>query len=345
MERFVKEKSIGFFESEKHRFPFIKDEWRSLNAKEFHKIILHNLLNNFFRPFVYKKMSSLENIYLITRDTIFYNPSVPINIEKAMTEIFKSVPQMLQIQDKTCMDLINYVDQIETESGRKLNPPKIFFRNLQNSCAPDSILYILFFYDYGYFINLIEQSKDVVLKKSILDLYYSGEWTGTVENLQKILAPQLENCRKENIKSGTEIWTILAKQFPSFDFPVLTTRMVEIDNTQYMATYLPFVGDPKEFLPYNLKSNPPHIIYADDDSNPKNLKELGFEMEYDDYELKAVLFFMNGHYTAAIKTRQHWWYYDDVFVGNNVKILKNPESGIFSETKNKKAQILFYSRK
>jgi len=340
MERFVKEKSYGF--------SFIKDEWRSLNAKEFHKVILHNLLNDFFKPFIYKKMSSLENIYLITRDTIFYNPSVPLNVANAMTEIFKSVPQMLQIQNKTCMDLINYVDQIETESGRKLNPPKIFFRNLQNSCAPDSILYILFFYDYGYFINLIEQSKkDNSLKKSILDLYYSGEWTGTVENLQKILTPYLENCRKENIKSGTEIWTILAKQFPSFDFPVLTKRMEEIGNTQYMATYLPFVGvaDPNEFLPYNLKSNPQHIIYADDDSKPKNLKELGFKLEYDDYQLKAVLFFMNGHYTAAVKTRDHWWYYDDVFVGNNVKMLKNPESGIFSETMNKKAQILFYSRK
>ena len=69
-------------------------------------------------------------------------------------------------------------------------------------------------------------------------------------------------------------------------------------------------------------------------------------MEHDNYVLTSVLFFMSGgHYTCAIReiAKERWWYYDDM--SEKVKILKNPENGIFGERKNKKSQILIYSKR
>ena len=337
----------------------VKPEWKLYYAKQYHMTVLQYLLGGFFKPFNYKRTNHLEEhsspldksnpfVYSIVNDTVYWIPGAFDHI-KAVKEIFDQVPEMLKAQGKTCLELIEFIDQLETENGKMRIPPKTFLKNSKNSCGPDSILFILFFFQYSYFMNLIEKSEitksenkklALELKYPLLNFYTSGLWSDKLQQqkIQSILSKYLENTDCDNIKSGTEIWDALSKAFTLLQFPVLTQRMKDIDNTQYMASYLDFDSD----LPVELINRPKHVIYADDSSKPKNLSQLGFKLEHGDYKLRAVLFFMDQiHYTCAIRTREKWWYYDDIT--NNVKHLRNPENGIFKETSNKKAQMLFYS--
>jgi hypothetical protein len=334
----------------------VKDEWKLYDAKQFHKTVLQYLLGDFFKPFNYKRTNHLDQhsplkdhpfVYSIVNDTVYWSPGQFDHI-KAVEEIFSQVPAMLKAQGKTCLDLINHVEYLETENGKMRNPPKTFLKNSKNSCGPDSILFILFFFQYSYFMNLIDKSEisksenkklALELKEPLLNFYTSGLWSeaSQQQKIQSILSKYLENTDCDNIKSGTEIWDALSKAFTLLQFPVMTQRMKDIGNTQYMASYLDFDSE----LPDELINKPKHIIYADDSSKPKNLSDLGFKMQHGEYKLTAVLFFMQKvHYTCAVRIKEKWWYYDDIT--NNIKHLSNPESGIFKETLNKKAQILFY---
>jgi hypothetical protein len=341
----------------------VKEEWKLYDAKQFHTTVLQYLLGGFFKPFNYKRSSPLDKqsnpldkrsspkgdkIYSIVDDTIYWKPG-SFDSNKAVEEIFADVPIMLKSQGKTCIDLINYVDQLETENGKIRNPPKTFLRNIKNSCGPDSILFILFFFQYSYFMNLIDKSDitksenknlSLELKEPLLNFYTSGLWSDKVqqEKIQSIIVKHLEHTSCSDFKSGTEIWDSLSKAFTLLQFPVLTKHFKDIGNDAFMTSYLDFESD----LPDEIINQPKHIIYADDSAKPKNLGNLGFRMEHGKYKLRAVLFFMDqNHYTCAVRTREKWWYYDDIT--NNIKILGNPENGIFKETKNKKAQMLFYS--
>lgn len=342
----------------------VKPEWKLYDAKQFHMAVLQYLLGGFFKPFIYKRSGPLvynrsnpledkrsgpqEKIYSIVDNTIYWSPG-SFDHNKAIEEIFADVPVMLKAQGKTCLELINFVDQLETENGKMRIPPKTFLKNTRNSCGPDSILFILFFFQYSYFMDLIvksdidkSESKKLAqeLKVPLLDFYTSGLWSDVLQQqkIQSILVKHLEHTSCGDLKSGTEIWDALSKAFTLLQFPVLTKHFKDIGNDAYMTSYLDFDSD----LPDELVNQPKHIIYADDSSKPKNLSDLGFQMEHGNYKLRAVLFFMDQiHYTCAVRTREKWWYYDDIT--NNVKILSNPENGIFKETPNKKAQILFYS--
>lgn len=127
----------------------VKPEWKLYDAKQFHMTVLQYLLGGFFKPFNYqrsspsdkrsnpsdkrsnpldKRSSPQEKIYSIIGNTIYWFPGQFDHI-KAIEEIFADVPAMLKAQGKTCLELINFVDQLETENGKMRNPPKTFLKN------------------------------------------------------------------------------------------------------------------------------------------------------------------------------------------------------------------------
>lgn len=284
-------------------------------------------------------------------NVVIYNNNKFVQ-QHAGIELFRGVRTMLDVQNKSLFDLMEYVDTVDTVNGKKRYPPKRFFSNMGNSCGPDSILFILFFYNNGYFMDIIANSpgepdptvtkaqkfRDSVRYK-IVDLYTSGIWNNNT--IHSHISKFLESTSIRSVKSGTEIWTLFASAFSNLQFPVQTKRGEEIENTPYMAAYLEPI---EQNNPGNITSNANHLIYADDrPAKVRDLCKLGYAMEHDNYVLTAAVFFMSGgHYTCAIKGSNKWWYYDDM--SEKVKILKNPENGIFNERKSKKSQILFYAK-
>lgn len=240
------------------------------------------------------------------------------------------------LPDDQRLELINRLSFTAMKDGRvikiKNTVPKFFLTNYQNSCAPDSILFILFFCRGSYFLDRMFKSpmpkfeKELKFRKQIqpeiaklygnMSLWNNHIW------FQDILVKYLEkdlDC--DDVKSGTQIWGLLASAFPGLEYPAI------IDGQKMMATYLePYV---------ELENYPSHAIFGDDDV-PQDRK-LNKTME----NLEAVLFFMDGfHYTSAVKANDRWYYYNDL--APSVVILANPEKFIFNESVNKKIAMLFY---
>jgi len=329
---------------------FLKSiNYQQLDAKEYHKKFVSFIFGDFFEPFIYKKAMLKNKSYQLRNRTVYFTTK-PVNPMRASREIFDHVPNMLDMQKKSMFDLKEHLNQVDTMDGKKDNPPKQFLINFGNSCAPDSILYLLFFFENGYFMDIISNNPGEPefkeefrneIKEPLLDLYSSGKWNTRITEIQKIISKFTEtSCY--SIKSGTEIWNKFAEAFSNLQFEVQTKHGEKIKNTPYSATYLEPI---EQNNPDNITSSPPHLIYADDYTPKKrDLRDEGFAMDHGEYYLSGALFFVSrGHYTAAIKGKDHWWYYDDVL--SKRRILKNPESGIFEERPTKKSQILFYSKK
>uniref|UniRef100_A0A6C0JS32 Uncharacterized protein n=1 Tax=viral metagenome TaxID=1070528 RepID=A0A6C0JS32_9ZZZZ len=226
--------------------------------------------------------------------------------------------------------------------------PKYFLVNNYNSCAPDSILFILFFCHGSYFMNKILGSpapkfaEDRVKRDALLPplekLYGNMElWRKDIKGIQKLLTDFINVKEKRiiscsDVKSGTLIWSILADAFPALQFPLLTREEADKGRLEDMVTYI----DPEVYTNDQIISMPKHIIYGDD--NPPSVRRLAVGMA----GLEAVLFFVGrAHYTAAVKGGDDkWYYYDDL--RPSVIVLKDPERFIFSESVFHKAQMLFY---
>lgn len=328
-------------------------KYEKFNPKTFHQKFLQYCFTDFFKSFTYIKMPTLRsgNTYEIDNNTVFYNKIY--NFRQAGREIFRSVPTMLNAQGRQMFELIDHINTVETQDGKKPYPPKQFLINFGNSCGPDSFFFILFFFNNGYFMDIIANnpgepdtlfSKAVpfrdAIKDPLLDLYASGEYHTKILKIQTILSGFLESRNCFDIKSGTEILNIFAFSFSNLQFLVQTKRGEKIENNPYYATYLEPI---EQNNPDNITSESKHLIYGDDmRPTSRTLKDEGFAMDHKNYALTAVLFFIGGgHYTSAIRANEKWWYYDDLTT--KVKILKNPEDGIFNERPNKKAQLLFYS--
>lgn len=226
-------------------------------------------------------------------------------------------------------------------------PPRHFLTNKQNSCGPDSILFILFYFKRGYFIELIQNSKNHdknaspqfrnVILEPIINMYINKSLDSTV---QKIVTKHITSKVYE-LQSGTEIWNLFTDAFEEIQFNVQTKYGKSIKNMPYDASYL----YPSEINnPDNIISDATHLVYGDDDlPRKRDLRNHGFKMVHTNYELSAVLLFIgNGHYVSAIKDNEMWWYYDDT--ESKVKLLTNPENGLFLERSDKKMQMLFYNR-
>jgi hypothetical protein len=327
--------------------------YSKLDHTEYHKKLLFFLYGDFFEPFTYKRMLNSSKIFEIRGNTVFYNKYKPLNPVQATRELFDTLPNMLDVQNKSLIDLKDYIDQVDTMDGKKKNPPKHFLTNFLNSCSIDSLLFIFFFFQHSYFIDIIQNGLDEPdplvqnseafsddIKKPLLTLYTSGKWNTQIMNIQRKISKYIEgSC--SNIKSITEILNMFSAAFPGLQFEVQTKKGEEIKNKPYYATYLDPTFDNN---PDNITSKPQHLIYGDDQPPKKrDLRKLGYSMDHGNYVLAGVIFFIEQcHYTATIKGEKHWWYYDDMAKKN--KLLKNPESGIFKENRNKKAQILFYIR-
>lgn len=327
-------------------------DYQKFNPKTFHKKFLQYCFTDFFDSFIYKNMPTLPKTYKIDGNTVFYNNKY-FSPLRAGSEIFHSVPTMLKVQNKEMFELVDSINTVETLDGKKQYPPRQFLINFGNSCGPDSILFILFFFDNGYFMDIIANNSGAhdpnfskgekfakEVKPPLLDLYASGNYHRKILKIQKILTKYLISTSCFDVKSGAEIWNLFASAFSNLQFLVQTKRGEEIDNQPYFATYL----DPiRKHNPDNITSQASHLIYGDDTrARIRDLREEGFAMDHGKYVLTAVLFFVGGgHYTSAIRANNRWWYYDDI--SRKVKILKNPENGIFNERRNKKAQLLFYS--
>ena len=246
--------------------------------------------------------------------------------------------------------------------------PKFFLPNDRNSCAPDSILFILFFTYGSYFMDRIlnysskpKWVKQRAFRDEIIEpltkLYNNMTlWTKSITKIQKILG-KYTNISCNDVKSGTEIWGLLASAFPGLDFPLLTKDEEAIGNTFTSAAYI----DPEMYQLDDLvslykssrnsstsssngssitenNSRAKHIVFGDDRRPGNRRLDQGMD------GLESVLFFIGqGHYTAAVKgSNGTWYYYDDL--RPNVLIIKDPASFIFDENINKKIQMLFYIR-
>lgn len=288
--------------------------------------------------------------FKISHNTIYYTR------ETKMVDVLE---KLLELEELDKDDLIKYLNTYTIGNEKITYPPISFLTNVNNSCALDSILYLVFFCKRGYFIDIIlnkpgkserQDFKDKILDP-LVNLYSDKlKWTKNAQGLQEIIFPFLalpENPRLRrvtcnDVKSGIEIWDLFTKAFVGMQFPVLTTHQQKIGNTQYLASYL----DDEDFSPNEIISNPPHIIYGDDRKPTiRNLTEEGYLFEWniggEKYKLEGVLFFLGAHYTCAIKgSDDKWYYYDDL--RKNVLRLKNPSDYIFKNDMGRKSQLLIY---
>lgn len=209
-------------------------------------------------------------------------------------------------------------------------PPKTFLKNKGNSCAIDSILYILFFTNRSYFMNIILNNPgepDNLFKDSkefrqeilplIRDLYGNhNRWSNYADKIQIVISKYLKDSDGcYDIKSGTEIWSLFAFAFDNLQFV--------FNNGLNRGIYL-------HDYPKDVTRG--HIVVGDDEK-PRNR-----QIPYPKENLVAVLFYLPGHYTCAIKNDKKWYYYNDL----SSNIVEIDEQFIFTETVNKKPQLFFY---
>lgn len=320
------------------------------------KKVFRQYTGTFFNDYKIIAAPSLHEPYRIKGKKILAGKGFQDNIPNLINDLLK-------ITGKTCDELITHMDVLVLSDGRELQGgyPKHFLTNTANSCAIDSILFILFFTKRSYFMNLIYQSttsetdKGKKFKGTVLplldDLYTNfSKWTETAANLQRAIFPFIhfdtlrERSERKSIrfdeqseainaqscadvKSGTEIWSMFADAFTKLQFPYQSI----------MATYLDPGTDDDPIL---IKA--PFLIYADDAPPMQRDLRPFYNLQVGDYELAAVLFYDTGHYTCAVKMLTKWVYYDDLM--GQIRVLKNPEKFIFTETKNHKVQMLIYVR-
>ena len=159
------------------------------------KKVFRQYTGTFFDDYKIIASPSLKTPYRINGKKILagkdFQEGIPILID-----------ELLKQTGKTCQDLINHMNVMILPNGQKLQGsyPKQFLTNTANSCAIDSILFILFFTNHSYFMNLIYQSttseteKGKKFKTAVLplldDLYTHFEkWTGTATALQRAIFP------------------------------------------------------------------------------------------------------------------------------------------------------------
>ncbi len=292
--------------------------------------------------------------FKIEGNTIYVKST--LTIDQIVAEL---IPVLLKRENKTCLDLQMHMDGFVLSSGKTLPKswPNKFLTNTANSCAIDSILFVLFFMNHSFFMDKIfsskasETEKGQKFKDAVLaplsELYRNNNlWSGTASKLQKLIAPfTLDKYGKPlkctDVKSVPEIYTFFANAFPAMQFNYLSGYGGLIGNNPAKFTYLDFHDDESPSELTNHLSN--FLVYADD--RPAQTQSLSprFGFTSDDYTLVGAIFFEgNIHYTSAIKTLQGWVYYDDL-VGTP-KVIKYVKNLIFNESPMHKVQMLFYMK-
>lgn len=221
--------------------------------------------------------------------------------------------------------------------------PKYFLINERNSCAPDSILFILFFTKGSYFMDRIFNSKlkpkwpeekafaDKMLP--LLKRLYGNMslWRKSITNIQRVIGEFTRvNCN--DVKSGTQIWNWFSIAFPGLQFPFLTRMDKQNGNVAVPVTYL----DTEMYTLDDLIEKGDFVIFGDD-YRPR-VRHLPHTID----KLQACLFFVGmAHYTAAVRgSNDKWYYYDDL--RPSVLRILDPEKFIFDESPYRKIQLLFY---
>lgn len=261
------------------------------------------------------------------------------------------IPEMLRKKKIPCKTFINSLDGfiLSDKTTLQRSYPPEFLKNIANSCAIDSILFIIFFAGGSFLMDKIcssTQSETDVGKKFkplilplLKDLYsHHKKWTGNAMNIQRVIFPFIDARSCGDIKSGTEIWSLFANAFTDLQFDYVSVYKRGLGNKPVKHTYLDFQMDPPtKYLDADF------LIYGDDNAPvTQNLLPV-HDLQVGGYELKAVLFFKGMiHYTSAINTPSGWVYYDD-FSGRVVGI-KNPREYIFNESPSHKVQMLFYKK-
>lgn len=271
-----------------------------------------------------------------------------VSVEKFFQVV---LPELLKRKKISCQDYIKTIDGFILSDKTTLprSYPPEFLKNIANSCAIDSLLFIIFFAGGSFFMDKICSSQtsetDVGkrLKTQILpllkDLYTrQDKWTGNAMTIQRALFPFIEARSCSDVKSGTEIWSLLANAFMDLQFDYVSVYKRGLGNKPIKYVYLDFKMDPPtKYLDADF------LIYGDDNVPvTQNLLPV-HDLQVDDYKLIAVLFFKGmAHYTSAISTPSGWVYYDDV--SGRVVGIKNPREYIFNESPSHKIQMLFYKR-
>jgi len=261
------------------------------------------------------------------------------------------LPEMLRVKKISPDDFIKSLDGFilsDKTSLQRSYPPE-FLTNVANSCAIDSILFIIFFAGGSFLMDKIcksTQSETDIgkrLKVKLLPLLRSlytnhKKWTGTAMDIQREFLPFIEAESCNDVKSGTEIWSLLANAFTDLQFDYVSVYKRGLGFAPVKYTYLDFRMDPPtKYLDADF------LIYGDDNvPTTQNLLPV-HDLQVGDYELKAVLFFKGmAHYTSAINTPSGWVYYDDLI--GRVRPVADPRKFIFTETPLHKIQMLFYKR-
>lgn len=305
--------------------------------------IFKQYTGDFFNDFQIISSPALSKPYIIKGQKILVGSSMNESM------ILKLIQDLLRQTGKTCNDLIKHMDVLVLSDRRKLQGsyPRKFLINTANSCAIDSIIFILFFTQRSFFMNKIYQSTNSETDKGkrfkanvlpLLDNLYTNfsKWSGKATMIQKAITPFITAAGCDDIKSGTEIWSMFSNAFTKLQFLYQSERDRKIGNKPSLRTYLDIANDDDPILVHDQE----FLIYADDKRPIKQNLQPIHDLQVGDYELSAVLFFNSGHYTSAVKVNDKWVYYDDLL--DTVRLLKNPEKFIFNETINHKLQMLFY---
>lgn len=258
----------------------------------------------------------------------------------------RDLPGLLKRYGKTCKEMEQYMNKFILSDGTRLEHsyPKRFLVNHANSCALDSILFVLFFAHNSFFMNkLLSNDKSETPNGAnfrqdteylLRDLYINEKrWTSTVRILQERISGYIEVSGCNDVKSGTQIWSMLANGYMGLQFPI-------VDNGQaVLRTYLDFKTDDN---PSEIKDSE-FLIYADDIPPIKEDKRPLFSMQTSRYKLVAAIFFGMRHYTSAILASEGYWVlYDDLNYRTDLLHTEDAEAYIFGETPSHKSQMLFY---
>lgn len=269
-------------------------------------------------------------------------------------KILKNIPNIENLSPQECKDLITQLDVFICANGKTIprGYPNTFLSNTANSCAIDSILFILFFTKGSFFMNKIYSNPNSEFERGkkirqtilpVLDTLYTdcSKWIETALLFQRKISSFLRITGCNDIKSGTEIWNVLCEAFMGLQFDYLSEHAKMIGNKPIKTSYLLPDSDDDPFQISNSDIKPEFLVYGDD-KPPKNQDRRPiYDMEIEEYELQAVLFYKPGHYTCCVKVFTEWVYYDDLMP--TIRRLKSPEDFIFKESTNKKCQMLFYT--
>lgn len=347
------------------------------------KMINAYFFGNFLPSFTIKQNNSLLRGILVRGDTIEYNPFFIKNIEDLeyhlengmLREVILRKMGNVNLKLFECVSSYLLNDELLYQAKDKIGNiqkiPMLLYKNKQNSCYIDSLISIIFFADYGYYITQIlknnvdtnNYTKGVCsINSNIVNI---KEYAKEVQSMLKIMFFDVErtehtcslifllNKCDTRLKVGTmenvvETYELLCSLFPSL---LIQYKRLESDGI-YDREQCSFDMTDLPSLSENIKSEPSILTFFNGGITRREMglidwKTYGFEETILDekYQLVGVIQHVDlVHYISYFKINGIWYYYDDAQSDKANPIDELPHMGIFQDSKTKQPGMLFYRK-